>query len=611
MQVRGSIAKGLLIALVFAVIPISTYSTIAAGPQTPSCGNYKVSTNEVIAGVRFPKGSYQINTFGISCTKVMGSKGIFAQFLKLKDKDPLPKPWRYLVDAVGATKFTSGTGVGFRVQLITPTSTSTSTPINSPAGNSDPQGGALCDENGPKNARSSTGVELECQKGQDGKSSWRPAGQAFTLGGLGSSCSKESELGWNGLIVAICKSGKVHYAITKDFPKTPTSGYTSRPSWYPTLSQLMDGPSASEPKCSPSSIKFTKPVVPLDKMVASIPYGMMIGGHVTPIDHAYLGISSLSKAQSERTDADWVAVTAPADGTILELSSLGNANTSRVVINHGCNVYTVYMVLNKPTGVLAKYVDELASRGSVKLNIKVKAGDEFGRQRDNMLDFNVFDGTQWLSGFANPASYLTHDAWKPYTADFLPFFSDEIRSGIEKWMQKTSAPRVGKIDHDVIGAAAGNWFLDGTFGYGGNQNSLFVNATSPIGGGVVEGKNGYDWSHLAIAPHEVDTSQWIFSIGWWNDPKGDATQALIVIGSGQVKPDKISASSGAVTYQLAQISYQEPAGSPARPAGTMAPWAVGYKVISGSNMGSVTLQVNADESLSVEIGSSGKRTYRR
>jgi hypothetical protein len=373
----------------------------------------------------------------------------------------------------------------------------------------------------------------------------------------------------------------------------------------------MDGPSASEPKCSPSSIKFTKPVVPLDKMMASIPYGMMIGGHVTPIDHAYFGITSLSKAQSERTDADWVAVTAPADGTILELSSLGNANTSRVVINHGCNVYTVYMVLNKPTGVLAKYVDELASRGSVKLNIKVKAGDEFGRQRDNMLDFNVFDGTQWLSGFANPAAYLTLDAWKPYTADFLPFFSDEIRSGIEKWMQKTSTPRVGKLDYDVIGAASGNWFLDGTFGYGGNQNSLYVNATSEIGGGQVEGKNDYSWSHLAIAPHEVDTSQWIFSIGWWNDPKGDATQTLIMIGSGQVTPDKIRASSGAVTYQLAQISYQEPAGSPARPAGSMAPWAVGYKVISGKNMGSVTLQVNTDGSLSVEIGSSGKRTYQR
>ena len=138
MRMRGSIAKGLRIALVFAIIPISTYSTIAAGPQTPSCGNYKVSTNQVIAGVKFPKGSYQINTFGISCAKVMGSKGIFAQFLKLKDKDPLPKPWRYLVDAVGAPKFTSGTGVGFRIQKISPTPTPTPFPTLQPADSSQP-----------------------------------------------------------------------------------------------------------------------------------------------------------------------------------------------------------------------------------------------------------------------------------------------------------------------------------------------------------------------------------------------------------------------------------------------------------------------------------------
>ena len=505
-------------------------------------------------------------------------------------------------------------------------------PEAKPAASANVTEGFLCTE-GIAPAKSANGTTLFCTKGGDGKSSWRPQDQqssgsgsgsgsggggggnnqnsGFKLGQLGSSCSKNGDIGWNGIMTAICKNGKISYALSSDVPKTPTSGYTSRPDWYPTLSQIMDGPSASEPKCSPSSIRFTKPVVPLDKMAASIPYGMMVGGHVTPIDHAYLGISSLSKAQSDRTEADWVAVTAPADGIIIGLSSLGNANTSRVVINHGCNVYTVYMVLNKPTGVLAKYVDEIASKGSVNLNIKVKAGDEFGRQRDNMLDFNVFDGTQWLAGFANPAAYLTQDAWKPYTVDFLPFFSDEIRSSIEKWMQKTSAPRVGKLDHDVIGAASGNWFLDGTFGYGGNQNSLYVNATSPIGGGLVEGKNDYSWSHLAIAPHEVDTSQWIFSIGWWKDPKGDATQALIVIGSGQAKPDKLTAASGAVTYQLAQISYQEPAGTPARPAGSMAPWAVGYKVISGSNMGRVTLQVNTDESLSVEIGSSGKRTYRR
>ena len=119
-------------ALVLSLIPFSANSNShGAGPQTPPCGIYKVKKDEVIAGVKFPKGSYQINAFGISCSKVLGSKGLFAQFLKLKDKDPLPKPWKYLSDAVGAPKFSSGPGVGFRVQSISqsrPTSTPTPTP---------------------------------------------------------------------------------------------------------------------------------------------------------------------------------------------------------------------------------------------------------------------------------------------------------------------------------------------------------------------------------------------------------------------------------------------------------------------------------------------------
>ena len=119
MQSKGSVAKGLLICMIVALVPLSSYSTIATGLETPSCGNYKLRTNEVIAGVKFPKGTYQINSFGISCTKVMGAKGLFAKFLKLKDKEPLPKPWSYLADSVGAPKFSSRPGVGFRAQLVT------------------------------------------------------------------------------------------------------------------------------------------------------------------------------------------------------------------------------------------------------------------------------------------------------------------------------------------------------------------------------------------------------------------------------------------------------------------------------------------------------------
>jgi M6 family metalloprotease-like protein len=129
-------------ALFLSLIPFSANSNShGAGPQGPPCGIYKVKKDEVIAGVKFPKGSYQINAFGISCSKVLGSKGLFAKFLKLKDKDPLPKPWKYLSDAVGAPKFSSGPGVGFRVQSISqsrPTPTPTPSPSPTPTSSATP-----------------------------------------------------------------------------------------------------------------------------------------------------------------------------------------------------------------------------------------------------------------------------------------------------------------------------------------------------------------------------------------------------------------------------------------------------------------------------------------
>lgn len=147
MLFKQKAANGLVLALILALIPALKISADAAGPQTPSCGKYKVTTNEVIAGVNFPKGSYQINAFGITCAKVMGSRGIFAQFLKLKEKDPLPKPWVYLADAVGAPKFSAGSGIGFRVQFLSPSSIPTPTPTPQVQL---PVAGSLCTKIGAK-----------------------------------------------------------------------------------------------------------------------------------------------------------------------------------------------------------------------------------------------------------------------------------------------------------------------------------------------------------------------------------------------------------------------------------------------------------------------------
>lgn len=439
---------------------------------------------------------------------------------------------------------------------------------------------------------------------------------------IGMSCSTNGVFGYTGGMLSVCKNNVVKYALPTDIPPAPTGGYKSRPSWYPTLAQQQG--QRSEPTCAPSTIKFTSPVVPLAQMVASIPYGMMTGGHVTPIDHGYLGVSSLSKPAATRTEADYIPVSSPAAGTITSVQNLGIPTSIRVTIEHGCNVSTVYMVLNRLSGVLAPYAEELkANNASKSLSIPVKAGEEFGRQRDNMIDFNVWDGTQWLSGFENPYAYVNGEAWKPFTADPLPFFTPELRTAIEANMQKTTSPRFGKIDYDVRGAASGNWFIDGTIGYNGHFVSEYATANTELPGDPPQGKSEYSWNHLAIAPHEVDGSKWIFSTGWWMNAAGDAKQVMMNIESGKPTPDKLTVASGLVSYQLTQFTQVEPAGSPARTSGSSAPYAVGYTLGAGMPLGVVALQVNADGSLSVEINTtmtqssqftaftSAKRTYRR
>ena len=440
---------------------------------------------------------------------------------------------------------------------------------------------------------------------------------------IGMSCSTNGVFGFTGGMLAICKNNIVKYALPTDIPAAPVGGYKTRPSWYPSLAQQQG--QTSEPTCAPSSIKFTSPVVPIAEMAPSIPYGMMVAGHVTPIDHGYLGIKVLGKVQSTKTESDYVPVTSPAAGTITSIGNLGGPATIRVVIEHGCNVSTVYMVLNRLSGVLASYAEEMKVNGANKqVSIPVKAGEEFGRQRDNMIDFNVWDGTQWLSGFENPFAYTSGEAWKPFTADPLPFFTPELRTAIEANMQKTTSPRFGKIDYDVPGAASGNWFLDGTLGYSGRFISEIANATKElVGGAGASGKTEYDWSHLAIAPHEVDGSKWIFSTGWWSDPAGDPRQTLFNIEGSKPTPDKLTVASGMVAYQLVQFSPIEPATAPARIPGTMAPYAVGYTLGAGMPSAVVALQMNADGSLSIEINTtmtqasqftaftSAKRTYRR
>ncbi len=116
---NNKLTKSLLVSSIFLVIATGcSKETIQPGPQTPPCGIVEVTTDEVIDGVQFPKGKYQINVFGMSCEEVMGATGLFNKFLQLGGNDALPEPWSYLQGAVGAPKFVKGAGVGFRVERV-------------------------------------------------------------------------------------------------------------------------------------------------------------------------------------------------------------------------------------------------------------------------------------------------------------------------------------------------------------------------------------------------------------------------------------------------------------------------------------------------------------
>lgn len=421
--------------------------------------------------------------------------------------------------------------------------------------------------------------------------------------GLDSPC-QPGQTAFDGFLLICSDAGRFRYALAEDMPARPAGGYTARPEWYPPLRTVFR---ASNPPSCPASgrITLTTMLVPVDQLAPVTPQGLMAGDHVTPIDHAYISLKSMDKPQASRTESDYVAVTAPADGEIIEVSNLGAPWTNRVVIAHGCETYSVLMVMNRVSGVLASYAAELTATGRVSTKIMVRAGDKIGEQRDNPLDYSLHDGAAWLSGYVQPFSYTAGEAWKPYTVDPLPYFTPALARALEAVMRRTDAPKWGKIDHDIAGTASGNWFLAGTVGYSGQSEALSRTATSPIQGGMVAGKNSLSWSHLSISPHWITPSAWVFSVGWWRDEKGDAVQSKIELTASKPAPSALTADSGTVVYRLRMLSGMTDTSDNTPIAGVVA------------------IRVNADETLTVELKpgvedtasftsfTAAKRTYRR
>lgn len=285
-------------------------------------------------------------------------------------------------------------------------------------------------------------------------------------------------------------------------------------------------------------VAFTHPPMKPEDVAIVIPYGLLAGGHVTPIDHMYFSPKEF------HSPPDTYPVYAIADGTIATIGfrpahsgEAANKNAVkkgdyRLDLYYNCTFYSYYDLITSLSPELAALVPTDTSEFWHKtVHIPVKAGQEIGRIGGQTLDWAVYNAEVTLPGFIVPEHYTDLEPWKIHT-DYrsLDYFVEPYKTQFYDLLVRKVEPRIGKIDYDRDGKLIGNWFLEGTSGYSG----------------IGEPGNGYWKGHLSIVPNHIDPTLWHVSIGDW---KGVATQFAIEPSQ---DPAAIGPENGLIKYELRQ-----------------------------------------------------------
>lgn len=325
----------------------------------------------------------------------------------------------------------------------------------------------------------------------------------------------------------------------------------------------------------------------VSQMSHIVPLGAMTTSHITPVDHIYVYFPN----GSDNSAAGTYTVTSPADGSVITVEDFQRTNEYpypdyRVVIQHSCDLYSVFIHVGELQGPLADAASKAKANGGAWTgSIPVKAGDVVADDSEKPgYDFSTF-ATSAKQTMLNPQSYAEKESWKPYTANPFDFVPSDMKSAYEAKSLRTVNPIGGTIFYDKDGTAQGSWFVKNTNGYKGlgDQQASFNN----------HGKvaHGYWDTHLSLAPDHVDPTAFIYSIGDW---EGCPCQFMSVKN---IDPQSIKASSTPTVIDLVEFEYMKPDGSlmdrlnPVR----------GYKLEPRSKIvGSIALQLNNDGSLTVE-----------
>ncbi|MFM8469122.1 MAG: hypothetical protein ACKODH_04010, partial [Limisphaerales bacterium] len=287
-------------------------------------------------------------------------------------------------------------------------------------------------------------------------------------------------------------------------------------------------------------VRFTHAPMRLVDIERIVPYGLMVGGHVCPIDHGYFYPKPL------RPDESHFDVLAPADGFIVVIGHrtqlAGSTERARnyddyaLTIEHSGTFYTQFDLLTAlDKTVLDQLEASLRERfvrkemgPPVLVRLAVKAGQVIGKVGGRSLDFGVVNTETRLPGFLTPSLY-GHYSWRVHVVDPFDYFNEPLRSQLLALNVRKLKPFFGKIDYDVDGRLIGNWFREGSGGYPGDRSD-------PRGA----------WTgHLAFAPHHLDPTKIVVSIG---DFGGKPAQFWIK--GNAPDPAKVGEADGVVKFEL-------------------------------------------------------------
>lgn len=315
-----------------------------------------------------------------------------------------------------------------------------------------------------------------------------------------------------------------------------------------------------------------------------VPYGLLAGGHVTPIDHQYYwGTVPMGNPDSYN-------VLAPADGTLVDMSYRPHPDGSKVkgdyraVISYSCTFFSYFDLATSLAPDIESQLPsgwETQSDHHTNINIKVKAGQVIAKMGGQSLDYAVWDTTKTLAHLTVPVAFNNAEPWKINTVPPLDYYTDTVKNEVLPLYLRSAEPRDGVIDQDVEGAAAGSWFLQGTNGYAG----AFDHG---------ESAQGYWSGHLALVHDLYDPTSWVFSIGSYNG--GEAKQ--FGMKSPSPSPDQLTTKSGVVKYELGEWQHVDDTGNTW--TGEVAPkGAIKFK--AGPTQATALVQLVAAHQLKIEV----------